>query len=222
MNKAKLLILILLISSTKAFAESYDNQLWLNVTLQGPLSTDSKLGASIELQPRYSDKRQETFETLLRPALYYKADDLGTFHLGYLSRSNSDNKEIEKRYWTQWSKSYGVESYKLFSRVRYEIRDLNLSDKSQRVRLMGRVLKDDLVLFYGFKPLAVVELFYNMNDVDSSIKSGFKQSRNSVGISRKFENMTTTEFLFTKNYIDSATAEDQDNNVLQIILTKEF
>ncbi|MBY0451397.1 MAG: DUF2490 domain-containing protein [Bdellovibrionaceae bacterium] len=222
MKQLKLIIVSLLFNTTQAYAESYDNQVWLNVTLQGPLSTDSKLGASLELQPRYSDKQQQVFEALLRPALYYKTDELGTFHLGYLSRTNSDNKEIEKRYWTQWSKSYGLDSYKLFSRIRYEIRDLNLSDNSQRVRLMGRVLKNDLDIVYGYKPLVAVELFYNINDVNPSIKSGFKHSRNSVGLSRKFENNVTSEFLLTKNYIDSAIAEDQDNNVLQIILIKEF
>ncbi len=221
MKKYKLFLFAIFIYSSNTLAVSYDNQMWLNLTLQGPLSSDSKWGAYLELQPRYSDKQQKVFETLLRPAIYYKTEDWGTFHLGYMSRTNSENKEIEKRYWTQWSKLMSYDSFKISSRARYEIRDLSLSDKSERFRLMGRLMKDDFSI-YDFKPLVAIELFFNLNDVSPSIKSGMKQSRNSIGLSRKFENKVTTEFLITKNYIDSATTEDQDNNVLQLILIKEF
>ncbi len=221
MKKIKLFILLMVLVSTKSFGATYDNQIWLNLTLQGTFTNESKLGAYLEVQPRYSDKQQRNYETLLRPALFYKFDEIGTFHLGYLSRTNFENKEIEKRYWAQWSKTYGFENYKFSTRARYELRDLSLIDKSQRIRLMGRLLKDDIDL-YGYKPLVAVEIFYNLNDVNPSIKSGINQSRNSIGLSQKFESGLTSEFLITKNYIDSATAEGQDNNVLQIILIKEF
>lgn len=222
MKTTKILTIAIILFGTQAWATRYDNQTWLNITLHGTVTQDSKWGAYLELQPRYSDKQQEVFETLLRPAVYYKTDQYGTYHIGYLSRTNADNKEVEKRYWAQWSQTFNADSLKFFGRLRYELRDLSLSDKSQRLRVMGRLMKDDWVTFAGFKPLAAVELFYYFNDVEPSIKSGMKQSRNSIGLTRKFENQVTTEFLLTKNYIDSATAEDQDNNVLQIILIKEF
>ena len=119
MKKYKLFLFAIFIYSSNTLAVSYDNQMWLNLTLQGPLSSDSKWGAYLELQPRYSDKQQKVFETLLRPAIYYKTEDWGTFHLGYMSRTNSENKEIEKRYWTQWSKLMSYDSFKISSRARY-------------------------------------------------------------------------------------------------------
>lgn len=216
-----ILFTAIILFNLKTFATSYDNQLWLNLVAQGLITTESKIGAYIELQPRYSDKQKRNFEYLIRPAIYYKTDDYGAYHLGYLSRSNSEEKEIEKRYWAQWSKPFSLDNYTFTTRLRYEIRNLSLTKNSNRLRVMGRLLHNEF-LFSDLKPFVSVELFFNLNDVNPSIKSGMKQSRSFIGLSQKMAESYTLEYSYMKNYVDSATTEDQDNNVLMVSLVKDF
>jgi len=219
--KTAALVFLCLTFRLQAWATSYDNLAWFNLTLQGPISKDPNIGAYLELQPRYSDNQKKTYETLLRPAFFYKTNDYGSYFLGYLTRLNGENREVEKRYWAQWLKSQSHNQFKFTGRARYEWRDLNLSKASQRLRLLLRLQNEELKLF-DFKPFIFSELFYNMNGVSSSIQPGMRQTRTGIGMSRLLSDSFTLEFAIMKNLINPPNTEDVDNNVLQITFIADF
>ncbi|MFN9068485.1 MAG: DUF2490 domain-containing protein, partial [Bdellovibrionales bacterium] len=95
---SRILFVLLFTSISKATVN--DSQIWTLLTVQGKITPESQFGAYLELQPRYSENSKDMFETLWRPALFYKTENSGSFFLGYLQRFNSDNKQIELRYWT--------------------------------------------------------------------------------------------------------------------------
>ncbi|MFN8847756.1 MAG: DUF2490 domain-containing protein [Bdellovibrionales bacterium] len=219
---SRILFVLLFTSISKATVN--DSQIWTLLTVQGKITPESQFGAYLELQPRYSENSKDMFETLWRPALFYKTENSGSFFLGYLQRFNSDNKQIELRYWTQWLNRYSFEDRDVTVRVRLEQRDVNNFDKeSMRARLMVRAVEKSIVVA-GANPFGFVELFQNLNSVrapGNGADSGFQQSRLILGLTRNFDNISA-DIGYLKNYIDISSAGIQDNNALFLALGYNF
>jgi hypothetical protein len=202
---------LILILSIKAYSVE-DTQQWLNVTVQG--SATPVIGYYVESQFRRSEDQDRFFEKFVRPAIFFKTEDSGSFFLGTMKRFDSGDREVETRHWLQYLYPYQNFSF----RLRFEQRDLNsLSRNSDRLRLFGRINGQKLY-FEKFKPFASLELFHNLNGVSPSIQSGFAQSRTMLGFSSKLGEQLALEASYLNQKLMLPNRPDETNHVMNFVL----
>lgn len=204
--------LLFIFSPVAIYAYEEDGNQWLSATAQG--SIQSNVGGYIEGQARRSDRQEKVYEYLLRPAFYYKTENLGSVFVGTLKRFDYNNQENENRHWVQWIQSYDMSCFKITTRFRQEHRDIKSVDQiSHRSRLMVRVVSDEFSIGSQWKPFIATELFYNWNDA-GSLKKGLQQSRNSVGAGMPVSSILTLEASYMIQILNNPFKEDQLNHNL--------
>ncbi len=221
--KSKILVITSLFFSSLAFSYDDDTQIWLNLTAQSQLKVDSGFNGYLEMQVRRSNEEQKIYEYLIRPAVFYKTDQLGSFFIGTLKRFDYATKENENRHWFQWSDSFKFDSNKLTLRLRQEHRDIkNIPEISWRTRLQVRFQNDNLTFFESFKPFLATELFYNLNEANKNLPVGLRQSRTAMGVNHKMTDQLQLEISYIGIIINNVDREDNFNHVLNTALTLSF
>lgn len=224
MKFSQVLIFCLFSIQLKALAVEADAQQWFNFTVQGLVAEKNPMGIYFEAQARRSDRQNEIYESLLRPALYFKSEDYGSFFVGTLSRLNDEQRLVETRHWVQWlmQPEFGGDDYRNVLRVRLEQRDFeNHEPHSNRLRVMARTMHTSF-LNSNWRVFGSLELFYHFNQASENLKTGLSQSRTSLGVSFPVDKIVTFELSYMNMYVFNRQSSDQMNHVLNTALNINF
>ncbi|MCB5187850.1 DUF2490 domain-containing protein [Methylobacillus caricis] len=226
LSPAVLLLSMTALLPLQAHAETEeDGRLWLNLTMEGNLSAEHKLGWYMELQPRWKDEANHFDQSLIRPAINYKLSDRASVWLGYADvRTNlAKGTSHEQRWWQQFLYTFPVTAYgiTLTSRTRLEQRNLDLGDDTgYRVRQLLRASRK-LESNPSVSLLLWNELFVNANHTDWGARSGFDQNRAFAGIAWQAQSNARLEVGYINQFIRGQST-DRMNHILSTSLFIRF
>jgi hypothetical protein len=202
----------------QAHAYAHDTQAWLSFQAQGSFAEPLPLGYYLEATARASSDQKAVHERYIRPAFTYRSE-IGTFFLGTMVRYDSENHQVERRHWMQWSNSYALDEFRFGFRLRQEHRDL-LGEPFPiyRTRAQFRVQHEALRISESVMPYISHEFLVNLNDSLPSVESGLVQTRTVIGVNTRFGD----EFSFDVGYLgvvsNQTTRDDQFLHVLNMTL----
>ncbi|MCB5183926.1 DUF2490 domain-containing protein [Methylobacillus gramineus] len=202
-----------------------DGRLWLNLTMEGTLSQEHKLGWYVELQPRWKEELNHFDQYLIRPAINYKLSDRASIWLGYADvRTNlAKGTSHEQRWWQQFMYTFPTfdNGITLTSRTRLEQRNLDTGDDTgYRVRQLLRASKK-LESNADLSLLLWNELFVNTNNTDWGARSGFDQNRAFAGIAWQAQANARLEVGYINQFIRGQNS-DRMNHILSTSLFIRF
>lgn len=203
-------------------ATTSDSQQWLSLTAQGQITESNPVGFYLETQFRRSNNLNQIYESVLRPALFYKTANHGSFFLGTMKRYGPSQQDLETRHWLQWLESYEISDFKTRVRLRFEQRQIDkVTDESFRARVLARISHSKMA-FDRFSPFFQIELFHNLNSVNSNIKAGPSQTRTALGVSTKVNSFINADIGYQNVSIYNMTRESEVNHVLNMGLSVSF
>lgn len=177
-------------------AASTDEQLWLNVTAQGPVGGPVVYLA--ELQPRFGNGISDLDQRILRGAAGIRLSQAVTIHQGYalvVTPQSSGPPDREDRSFQQLGWTIGpVGQGSLSSRFRLEQR-WRSDGEDVGWRLRGQ-LRYAYPLGEGERPtsaLGWVEGFLHLNDTDWGTRTGFDRVRTFAGVELPIAGRSTVE-----------------------------
>lgn len=220
------LMLSLLGYSAASYAEvEEDGRFWLNLTMEGSLSQEHKLGWYMELQPRFKEEGREHDQTLIRPAINYKLSDRASIWLGYadVRTHAASGTNHEQRWWQQFLYTFPptASGIVLTSRTRFEQRNFDIGDDTgYRVRQLVRAIKK----VNGSDSLSWLvwdELFISTRSTDWGALSGFDQNRAFAGIAWQAAPNARLEVGYVNQYVRGENL-DRMNHILSTSLFLRF
>ncbi|NJC34575.1 hypothetical protein GGR88_002089 [Sphingomonas jejuensis] len=177
-------------------AASTDEQLWLNVTVQGPVAGPVVYFA--EIQPRFGDGISTLDQRLLRGAAGLRLSDAVSVHQGYarvVTPQPTGPADREDRSFQQVSWSMGsIGRGRLSSRFRLEQR-WRSDGRDTGWRARGQ-LRFAHPLDAGEAPVSAlgwVEGFFHLNDTDWGTRTGFDRVRSFAGVELPMSGRSTIE-----------------------------
>lgn len=221
-----MLMLGLLGNSAASHAEvEEDGRFWLNLTMEGSLSQEHKLGWYLELQPRFKEEGREHDQTLIRPAINYKLSDRASIWLGYadVRTHAASGTNHEQRWWQQFLYTFppSANGIVLTSRTRFEQRNFDIGDDTgYRVRQLLRAIKK----IDGTESLSWLvwnELFISTRSTDWGALSGFDQNRAFAGIAWQAAPNARLELGYVNQYVRGENL-DRMNHILSTSLFLRF
>jgi hypothetical protein len=170
-----------------------DNQIWMPVTLETPITRKIKL--DVELHARLARNDSNLSLLFISPYLTYEVNKHLSLTQGYyrsfIFQKNPYRLNTENRLWQMVTLSHSIKSLKITHQFRLEERLVENFDKtSVRFRYLIRLvypLRKSKWSLVGSE-----ELFFNMNDV-RQVPSGFNQNRLFVGLRRQISNASFIE-----------------------------
>jgi len=175
---------------------STDEQLWLNVTVQGQVAGPFVYFA--ELQPRFGDGISDLDQRILRGALGVRLSNAISVHQGYakvMTPQVPGPPDREDRSFQQLSWSMGrIGKGSLGSRIRLEQR-WRSDGQDVGWRLRGQ-LRYAHPLEDRERPVAAlgwVEGFVHLNDTDWGTRTGFDRVRSFAGVELPIAGRSTVE-----------------------------
>ncbi|MBY0404148.1 MAG: DUF2490 domain-containing protein, partial [Cyanobacteria bacterium] len=181
------------LTAAEARPLAQDDQIWMPVTLEAPVT--KKLKLDLEVQSRLS--RDDSFLSLLfiSPYLTYEVNKHLSFTQGYYHSYNFQKKpyrlNTENRLWQMVTLSHSIKSLKINHQFRLEERQVeNFDTMSVRFRYLIRVLYPLGKSKWSLE--GSEEVFFNVNDV-RQVPSGFNQNRIFVGLRRQLFNASFIE-----------------------------
>ncbi len=199
----------------------HDEQLWINLTVMGPVSGD--LVYFGELQPRFGDGVSRTETAIMRGAIGWRFSPAVTLYQGYAhvvqpvdgGRDVNEERSFQQISWNI-GKPWGGE---LSSRTRLEQRwRSDGRDMGWRAREMLRYEKPLKPGVQGPSALIYSELFVALNDTDWGARGGFDQIRNFVGLEIPVKGATTIEAGYLNQWIDQGAGRSRMNHAAAISL----
>lgn len=198
-----------------------DEQVWVNVTVMGPVSGDLVYFA--ELQPRAGDNASRLDQLLLRGAAGWKLSPQLTVYQGYArvitpvdgGRDVREHRSFQQANWLI-GKPFGGE---LSSRTRLEQRWRNDgSDTGWRLREMLRYEKPLKPGSQAVNALVYAEGFAALNDTDWGARGGFDQLRTFLGVELGITGATAAEIGYLNQVINQTGGRTRVNHVASISL----
>lgn len=127
MKKKSILLFILSLITAQAYALEHSSKLWSGIDFDGPIGSVKHLHYNILTQFRFDapDLRRE--QIVLRPSLYYEANNGITAWLGFDAiptwQHGKDQSILERRLWPQVEFAHPLtDSVEIDFRSRYEVR----------------------------------------------------------------------------------------------------
>ncbi|MCB5191775.1 DUF2490 domain-containing protein [Methylobacillus arboreus] len=201
-----------------------DGRIWLNLTMEGTLSQQNKLGWYMELQPRWKEEGREHDQNIIRPAINYKLSDRASIWLGYadVRTHGARGSNHEQRWWQQFMYTFPptASGIVLTSRTRLEQRNFDIGDDTgHRVRQLVRAIKK-IESKESLSWLVWNELFISRK-TDWGALSGFDQNRAFAGIAWQAASNTRLEIGYVNQYVRGSTL-DRMHHVLSTSLFFRF
>jgi hypothetical protein len=187
-----LLVLLALAPCTARADGEQDVQFWTPTTVGKVF--DDRWSAQVETQVRFVENVAELQNSLIRPAVVYRATPRTSLFFGYAfvpyfypARRN------EQRLWQQLITSATVRRWTLTPRVRLEERFLP-STEGVAIRLRGQMRAMRPLSRNGAWQLSLSdEVFFHLNSVSESVQAGFSANRTQVGLNRRVSRFMTVE-----------------------------
>lgn len=201
-------------------ATSEDEQVWLQVVAQGPVSGNVVYLA--ELQPRFGDRAKGLAQMVIRGAVGVKISDRVTIYQGYAHArtpavgrpDTGENRSFQQISWALGQPG-GVA---LTSRTRLEQRWLSTGDD------MGWRLRESIRAAVPLKTggkvklIGSVEVFVALDDTDWGARSGLDRVRSFAGVELPLSGKSTVELGYLNQYVNGANGRDQMDHVAAINL----
>lgn len=202
---------------------SHDEQLWVNLTVMGPLS--GKLVHFLELQPRIGDGASRPDQLLLRGAIGVKLSGRATLYQGYARvitprdamRDLAEHRSFQQLSWVM-GEPWGGE---ISTRTRFEQRWRNDGD-DMGLRLREMVRLEIPVARNGLAVLGYAEGFVALNDTDWGARAGFDQLRSFVGAEIPLAGRSTIELGYLNQTINQRGGRHRMNHVLSVSLFARY
>ncbi|SFP74967.1 Protein of unknown function [Nitrosomonas cryotolerans] len=236
MVSASAIISLILSSPVVAEKVAEDFQTWGNITATGNFSAINpnlkNLKYWVEGQGRFGDDSSRFSQSLIRPGIGYAVNDKTSVWVGYAwvptSRPFAAKSPFnEHRIWQQllWSDSYSFG--KVTSRTRFEQRFFDIpgsTDVAYRYRQMLKLSVPMPFISPNVSFVVFDEIFVNLNNIDTGIKTGFNQNRAFAGIGYKFNQYTTGEIGYMNQYFNRPQnpRPDQMQHILSVNLFFNF
>lgn len=193
-----------------------DEQVWLNLTVQGPI--DGKLVYFAEIQPRIGQGVSHLDQLIIRPAIGYRVTPRLTLFQGYahvfLPIEGAPDRN-EDRSFQQASWIVPTAKGELTSRTRMEQRwRSDGNDTGWRLREMLRYelpIKGSKV-----RALGSVEGFVALNATDWGVRDGFDQVRTFAGVEVSLFGQSTAELGYLNQTINQPAGRTQMIHVASI------
>lgn len=202
-----------------------DSRFWFNLTMEGKLAKESRIGWYAELQPRLKEEGREHDQTIIRPAVNYWVSDRASIWLGYadVRTHTAQGSNHEQRWWQQFMYTFPPTSNGIVitSRTRLEQRNFDTGhDTGHRVRQLVRAIKK----IEGKESLSWLlwdELFVSTRSTDWGAMSGFDQNRAFAGIAWQAAQNARLEIGYINQYVRGHEF-DRMNHVLSTSLFLRF
>lgn len=220
----RLPMLIALAAAVPSHASTrQDEQLWVNLTVMGPLS--GKLVYFVEAQPRFGSGAQRPDQLLLRPAVGVKLSDHVTLYQGYarvVTPRDGTADLTEHRGFQQLSWVVGRPWGGEFStRTRFEQRWRNDGD-DMGLRLRKMLRLEIPLAGNGLAALGYAEGFVALNDTDWGARAGFDQLRSFIGAEIPLAGRSTIELGYLNQTINQQAGRRRMNHVLSFSLFARY
>lgn len=216
----RFLLLAALLLPCAARAETReDEQLWINVTVQG--SIKDELVYFAEAQPRFGGGASRLEQLLLRPAIGWRATPRLTLYQGYAhvvlpiegGRDRNEERSFQQATWNAGRVGPGD----LSTRTRLEQRWLSDGDDTGwRLRQMIRYRLPLRADRKGVGLLGWTEPFVALNDTDWGARAGFDQLRTFVGAEVPVGGASTAELGYMNQLIDRGGGVRQVNHIASV------
>lgn len=202
---------------------SHDEQLWINLTVMGPLR--GALVHFVELQPRLGSGFGRPDQLILRGAIGVKLSDRATFYQGYARvitprdtmRDLAEHRSFQQLSWVI-GKPFGGE---FSTRTRFEQRWRN-DGADMGLRLRGMARLEIPVAHSGLAALGYAEGFAALNDTDWGARAGFDQVRSFIGAEIPLAGRSTIELGYLNQTINQRGGRHRMNHMLSFGLFARY
>lgn len=198
-----------------------DEQAWLQIVAQGPVSGDLVYFA--EVQSRFGSGIGGLDQMLLRPAIGVKLSDRLTLFQGYAyvrtpQAGGGDTREHRSFQQLNWSLGR-VAGGPASSRTRLEQRWLSHGrDSGWRLRQMLRLAVPLSGGTGGIAALGYAEGFVALNDTDWGARKGLDRVRSFAGVELPLAGKSTIELGYLNQYVKNRGRADDVDHVASISL----
>lgn len=209
----------MLVPSPLAAQTREDEQVWINVTVQG--SVKDQLIYFAEAQPRFGSGASRLEQLLLRPAIGWRVSDRVSLYQGYAhvvlpiegARDRNEERSFQQLNWSAGQVGPGD----LSTRTRLEQRWLSDGDDTGwRLRQMIRYRLPLRADREGVGLLGWTEPFVALNDTDWGARGGFDQLRTFVGAEVPVGGASTAELGYLNQVINRGGGARQVNHVASV------
>lgn len=192
-----LLILLFFINSHQRVFAKNDDQLWVMLLARGALY--QKLLGYFEYQPRLKYDSSQTQAIMHRNAFGWQLENDHSLWIGHAYLETRVPRIFsEYRTYLEWRQSSKHALFKSLQQARLEQR--NFSDQgtiSHRLRYKFKLIRpiiEEHAIYYVFQN----EIFYNVNSISQSNRSGFEQNRFYFGVGKEFTSQHHLEVALTR------------------------
>ncbi len=217
---------ILTLQNTHAETDT-GSGVWFSYSARGRFAGD--LRAFIDLQPRFViDSPKSKLDSSIsaanfRGAFGYQIDPNFSAYLGYAFVPSYNPKREETRMFQDVWVVHFFEDLKFSNRLRLEERNLEGVDKiSLRGRYQSRVQK----LVGSVEGLSLVfsdELFFNLNDVNTTAPHGFEQNRAFLGVNYQLSKSLAIDLGYLNQFQEKRQGSaDNLNHIILLELVQTF
>jgi len=199
-------------------ARAQDSQVWTAVTAFGPVASDSRVLAWLDVHARFRESGEALDVTIFRPGVGWRMSDRLDLWVGYarVTTERPGPDVLEHRSWQQ--ATYPLANFwggALAGRTRIEQRFRGGgADTGWRLRQLFRYARP-----IDGAPLSLVlqnESFIGLNDTGSGQGAGFDQNRAFVGGAWHIQPRLRLEVGYLNHRLDGGPGRDRTNHNLSI------